>query len=124
MRKASEAGDARRLAALEDPAWHTGEVPEALQKLLLRRCAQYLLHAKKDVEPLDPVARFHLGNGASLERINWLGDVSESGMLRSAGLMVNYVYRLDEVERNHDRYFRDHYVVASAAVEKLARQHD
>jgi malonyl-CoA decarboxylase len=122
--QASEAGEARRLAALEDPSWHTGEVPEALQKLLMRRCAQYLLHAKKDLEPLDPVARFHLGNGASLERINWLGDVSESGMLRSAGLMVNYVYRLDDVERNHDRYFRDHYVVASAAVEKLARQND
>jgi malonyl-CoA decarboxylase len=120
----SEQGEARRLAVLDDPAWHAGEVPEALQKLLMRRCAQYLLQAKKDLEPLDPVARFHLGNGAVLERINWLGDISETGMMRSAGLMVNYVYRLDDVEKNHDRYFRDHYVVASTAVEKLARQND
>src|SRR5688572_13958807 len=80
----SEEGEARRLAALEDPAWHVGEAPEALQKLLMRRCAQYLLQAKKDLEPLDPVARFHLGNGAVLERINWLGDISETGMMRSA----------------------------------------
>src|SRR5258706_1861303 len=83
----SEEGEARRLEALQDAAWHLGEVPEALQKLLLRRCAQYLLQAKQDLEPLDPVARFHLGNGAALERINWLGDTSEQGMARSAGLM-------------------------------------
>ncbi len=70
------------------------------------------------------MARFHLGNGAALERINWLGDTSEQGMARSAGLMVNYVYHLEDVERNHDRYFRDHHVVASSAVEKLARHHD
>ncbi len=120
----SEEGEARRLEALQDAAWHLGEVPEALQKLLLRRCAQYLLQAKQDLEPLDPVARFHLGNGAALERINWLGDTSEQGMARSAGLMVNYVYHLEDVERNHDRYFRDHHVVASSAVEKLARHHD
>jgi malonyl-CoA decarboxylase len=68
------------------------------------------------------VARFHLGNGAALERLNWLGDTSESGMARSAGMMVNYIYRLEDVERNHERYFADHAVVASRAVEKLARK--
>ncbi len=110
------------LATIEQPGWHAGAVPEALQKLLMRLCAWYLLHAKQGVEPLDPVSRFHLGNGAALERLNWLGDTSESGMARSAGLMVNYIYRLGDVERNHERYFADHAVVASRAVEKLARK--
>ena len=68
------------------------------------------------------VARFHLGNGAALERLNWLGDTSDSGMTRSAGMMVNYVYRLEDGERNHERYFSDHAVVASRTVEKLARK--
>ena len=95
---------------------------EALQKLLMRLCAWYLLHAKQGGEPLDPVSRFHLGNGAALERLNWLGDISDSGMERSAGMMVNYVYRLEDVERNHERYFSEHAVVASRAVQKLARK--
>ena len=110
------------LAKIEDPAWHLGEVPEELERQLTRHCAYYLLHAKQGDEPLDPVARFHLGNGASLERLNWMGDTSEQGMARSAGLMVNYVYWLAEVERNHERYFREHAVVAAPAVEKLARE--
>jgi len=111
-----------QLARIAKAGWHGGEVSESLQKLLQRLCAWYLLHAKQGAEPLDPVARFHLGNGAALERMNWLGDTSGAGMARSAGLMVNYAYRLDEVERNHERYFDDHTVVASRAVEKLARR--
>ena len=110
------------LAKLEQPDWHLGEVSDALQRMLLRLCAYYLLHAKQDGEPLDPVARFHLGNGAALERVNWMGDISESGMSRSAGLMVNYVYWLNELERNHERYFREQAIAASPAVEKLARE--
>ena len=114
------------LSRLAEPDWHQGEVSDALQRMLLRLCAYYLLHAKqgggKEAEPLDPVARFHLGNGAALERVNWMGDVSESGMARSAGLMVNYVYWLAEVERNHERYFREHAIAASSQVEKLARE--
>lgn len=110
------------LARIEDPAWHTGEIEEPLQKLLMRLCAWYLLHAKQGAEPLDAVSRFHLGNGASLERINWLGDTSAAGMERSAGMMVNYVYRLADVEHNHERFFSEHAVVASRAVQKLARK--
>jgi len=114
------------LKGIETAGWHLGEVPENLQKLLMRLCAWYLMYAREgndgDAEPLDPVARFHLGNGAALERINWLGDSSDAGMARSAGLMVNYVYRLEDVERNHERYFAGHSVVASRAVEKLARK--
>jgi malonyl-CoA decarboxylase len=107
---------------LDDPAWHLGDIPEALEKLLMRLCAYYLLHARHGLEPLDPVARFHLGNGAALERLNWMGDSSESGMQRSAGMMVNYVYWLSEVERNHERYYRDHDIIASPAIERLARE--
>jgi malonyl-CoA decarboxylase len=110
------------LARIEDPAWHLNQVPEEVEKGLMRFCAYYLLRAKQDKEPLDAVARFHLGNGAALERLNWMGDTSESGMQRSAGLMVNYVYWLAEVEKNHERYFRDHEIVASPAVERLAKE--
>jgi malonyl-CoA decarboxylase len=114
--------DPATLARLGDPAWHLGEVTDELRLKLTRLCAWYLLHAKQSDEPLDSVARFHLANGAALERLNWMGDTSETGVARAAGLMVNYVYWLPEVERNHERYFREHHVVASPAVEKLARE--
>ncbi|HSA90158.1 MAG TPA: malonyl-CoA decarboxylase [Burkholderiales bacterium] len=100
-----------------------GERPGELESVeLMRFCAYYLLRAKQDREPLDPVARFHLGNGASLERLNWMGDTSPAGMARSAGLMVNYEYRLNELERNHERYWRGQRIAASSQVEKLARE--
>src|SRR5256885_4579645 len=76
------------LARLEDAAWHLGEVPEALHKLLSRLSAHYLLLAKQGPEPLDAVARFHLGNGAALERLNWMGDSFQQGMSRAPRLMV------------------------------------
>ena len=117
------------LRTLDDPAWHLGDVPEGLERLVASLCAHYLVHAKQEggkeganAEPLDPVARFHLANGAALDRLNWMGDTSEQGIARSAGLMVNYVYWLAEVERNHQQYFREHTVVASPQVEKLARE--
>ena len=110
------------LGKLDQSDWHQSEVPDALQRMLVRLCAHYLLRAKRGDQPLDPVARFHLGNGAALERLNWMGDISETGMARSAGLMVNYVYWQNEVERNHERYWRDKEITASPAVEKLARE--
>ena len=67
-------------------------------------------------------ARFHLVNGARLARLNWLGDTSATGMRQSAGMMVNYVYRLAEVERNHEAYARDRTVVTSRRFELLARE--
>ncbi len=65
------------------------------------------------------MARFHLKNGALLERINILGDPSPKGMRRSLGTMVNYVYDLNRVEENHEAYVTDHEVICSAAVRKL-----
>jgi malonyl-CoA decarboxylase len=89
---------------------------------LSRSCAYYLLHAKRGKVPLDPVARFHLANGARLERLNWRADTSEVGMRRSFGLMVNYVYRVADVERNHEAYAKDYTVIASHQIERLAKQ--
>jgi malonyl-CoA decarboxylase len=89
---------------------------------LMRLCAYYLQHAKQDDEPADAVARFHLGNGARMERLNWLADSSKAGMARSAGLMVNYVYRLKDVERNHEAYANKHLAVASPGLALLARE--
>ncbi|MFZ3322855.1 MAG: malonyl-CoA decarboxylase [Usitatibacter sp.] len=68
----------------------------------------------------DPVARFHLGNGARLERLNWMADASERGKAQSFGLMVNYVYDLGDVERNHEEYVKRHRVVSSGTVQKQA----
>jgi malonyl-CoA decarboxylase len=116
------AADASLLAKLHDPKWFENEKLRAeLQKVLVPLCAQYLLHQKQGKEPLDPVARFHLKNGARLERINWLGDTSASGMERSAGLMANYIYRLGDVERNHELYTREFKIVASREVLALAK---
>ena len=88
----------------------------------MRLCAYYLLHAKQDARTARPGGALPPRQRRALERLNWLGDTSESGMARSAGLMVNYVYRLDDVERNHERYFAEHAVVASRAVADAGAQ--
>lgn len=76
-----------------------------LRKTLMSLAAQYFLVAKgKAGKPVDPVARFHLGNGASLKQINWLADTSDKGLHQSAGLMVNYLYELKFIEENHEAY--------------------
>ena len=77
------------------------------------------MNAKSRQKPLDAVARFHLGNGARLERLNWLADTSANGLQQSAGLMVNYVYDKDALARNHEAYEHRNEVSASAAVRKL-----
>jgi malonyl-CoA decarboxylase len=79
-------------------------VSSSLRRELTALCAFYLMHVRHGNGPLDPVARFHLGNGARLERLNWLGDPSEAGLRRSLGLMANYVYQAADVEANHDRH--------------------
>jgi malonyl-CoA decarboxylase len=114
---------ARALAKLDDPQWTQDESLEAeLQRHLAPLCAYYLLRAKLGLEPLDSVARFHLKNGARLERINWLGDTSAAGLQRSAGFSANYVYKLPDVERNHELYVREHKIRASRELEILAKR--
>ena len=96
--------------------------PLALREPLLRLCARYLLRERTPSgRALDPVAHFHLSNGARVERLNWLGDVSPKGLQQSAGIMVNYLYRLADIEANHEAYRGEGRVVASGAIRNLAR---
>jgi malonyl-CoA decarboxylase len=88
-------------------------VSPALRAEITSHGVEYLLRARRNGLPVDSVARFHLANGARLERLNWMGDPSKAGIRRSLGLMVNYVYRLADVERNHEAYARHGKVVAS-----------
>jgi len=114
---------AAAIAKLDSPQWmEEGGLRAELQRQLAPLAAYYLLNAKQNREPLDPVARFHLKNGARLERINWLGDTSASGLQRSVGLTANYVYKLQDVERNHELYVREHKVRASHEIEALAKR--
>lgn len=112
---------AESLKCLEDGEWCKRKPSARLQADLMSLCAYYLLWVKQGPEPGDSVARFHLGNGAQLERINWLADISPQGLQRCAGIMVNYLYRLGDVEDNHESYVREHRVVASRQLTKLAR---
>jgi len=96
----------------------------ALQKrhILLsnKLAAEYYLTAKRsDNSPLDPVARFHLGNGASLDRINAQANLSTAGISSSVGVMVNYRYDLSRIEENHEAYAAKRAVTASRAVRSL-----
>ena len=115
--------DRQALARLEASDWRDEPgLVERLRKLLEPLAAGYFLLAKRsDGRPVDSVASFHLGNGARLERINWLGDVSEKGLHDSAGLMVNYLYDLDEIEKNHEAFVNSAEIAASPAVRKLVK---
>jgi malonyl-CoA decarboxylase len=102
--------------------WENQQVVTLLKEPLLALCARYLHEVrKKDQAPLDPVARFHLGNGARIERINWLGDVSDKGMNESCGLMVNYLYQLKEIEKNIEAYAASKEIAAASRVRNLLR---
>jgi len=94
--------------------------PSELRAEIMERCARYLI-STDDVGAHDRVARFHLANGARLERLNWMGDSSPTGLRRSYGLTVNYVYRLADVERNHDAYANQFRVASSRAFQQLTR---
>ena len=111
------------LTELDQPGWWTNEeVAAQLQDTVMRAAAYYFLRARNERgAPVDPVARFHLGNGARLERINWLADTSERAMALAYGLMVNYLYELDDIEKNHEAYAEGPTVVASGTVQRLLR---
>jgi malonyl-CoA decarboxylase len=111
------------LKALDEPNWfENAETTAQLRSLLEPLAAHYFLKARTSKGRLiDSVARFHLGNGARLERIDWLGDVSPKGLRESAGIMVNYLYRLGEIEANHEAYRGEGRVAASSALRNLAR---
>lgn len=99
----------------------TDNAPSPLQWILLHLCAHYLLTVKRKGKASDPVANFHLSNGAGIERINWAADLSDNGIKQSAGMMVNYLYSLPDIEKNHEDYTGKGDIFASATVRKLIR---
>ena len=111
---------------LAEPGWQEDrETVDAMRATLMRLCARFLL-AEKGAQgrALDLVEHFHLTNGARVERLNWLADLSPKGIQQSAGIMVNYLYRLAEVEANHEAYTGEARVAAASAVKTLARLRD
>ena len=91
---------------------------------LTKNAIKYLtLSERDDGMPNDPVSRFHIGNGASLERINLNADTSEKGMTQSYGVMANYLYDLDVVEENHEIFFKNKVVPFSSEIESLKKKH-
>ena len=118
-----DAHDAAQLAAGE---WRQDSTAvRGINESLAQLAARYLTAAKaargEGRQPLDAVARFHLGNGARIERINPGGDSSAKGLQQSFGVMVNYLYDLDELEQNVESFAREGAIATSAAVRRLAR---
>jgi malonyl-CoA decarboxylase len=122
MQRLAEASDpdAALLPELErDGWWLDCAQSEKLRPALMRLCALYLTQAPSPASRIDPVARFHLGNGARLEQINWLGNTAPRAMRESFGIMVNYLYDHDSIENNHEVFVRDGSIVRSPNVDAL-----
>ena len=131
LRTMAETADVTRIDQLQ-PAdveqlanpgwWQDAARKKCLRRLVLPQAARYFLEAKlPNGQPLDPVARFHLGNGARLERINWLADQSDYGQRQSAGIMVNYVYDLPKVEENRKLYSQEGTIVTGKSIQRLSK---
>jgi len=121
-----EAGISLTLEALADGAWaNDREQVRQLRDPLTRLAARYLASAKRgglaEGPPYDPVSRFHLGNGARVERLNFLADNSAKGFAQSFGMMVNYCYELDDIESNLEAFAGAGRIAMSAALRRLAR---
>ena len=80
------------------------------------------MHAKRDGRAADPVCHFHISNGAQLGSVNYAADCSENGLRQSTGMMVNYVYRTETIEQNHESYATTGHVTADRNIEKLAQR--
>jgi len=123
--EAKAPGHAPQVAVAEllaDPNWIDDQDTNGiLRPILMRLCAHYLIEERHDGQALDRVANFHLSNGARIERLNWRADTSATGLRRSAGIMVNYRYLLDEIEPNHEAYSGAGKVRAAPAVRKLLK---
>ena len=113
------------LAVFDQAGWYQNQEHPEIKERILCLAARYLQSLReKDKAPLDPVARFHLGNGARIEQLNWLGDISTKGMQESCGLMVNYLYRLKDIEKNIEAYAASHQIAVSSKIRNLMRDGD
>jgi malonyl-CoA decarboxylase len=115
--------DRAALAGLDRPEWWNDKAAlDEMREPMLRAAATYFMTARNSAgAPLDAVARFHLGNGARLERLNWPADLSDRGRRHGCGLMVNYLYDLGDIEKNHEAYADNRSIIAASAIRKLAR---
>jgi malonyl-CoA decarboxylase len=115
--------DREALAGLDQPEWWNNEAAlDEMRDPMLRAAATYFMTARNSGgSPVDSVARFHLGNGARLERLNWPADLADRGRRQSYGLMVNYLYDLGDIEKNHEAYAESRAIIATSAIRKLAR---
>jgi len=120
---AIDAKDRETLGALDRANWWLDDqLVEVIGEPIMRAAAWYYVRARnRRGLPVDAVARFHLGNGARLQRLNWIADTSERAVEQSFGLMVNYLYDLDYIEQNHEAYAQQHAIVASTGVTRLVR---
>jgi malonyl-CoA decarboxylase len=114
-----DAAAALRIVLDRDGWWRDAALAGVMQPILTRLCAVYLTETGDGKGPSDPVARFHLGNGARLERINWLGNIAPRGIAESFGMMVNYLYDPDFIEINHESFVHQGAVARSSAVDAL-----
>ncbi|MBT6403720.1 MAG: malonyl-CoA decarboxylase [Rhodospirillaceae bacterium] len=104
------------------PSAETVQRKDCPRQKLERLCAHYLMHAKRDGRAADPVCHFHISNGAQLGSVNYAADCSENGLRQSTGMMVNYVYRTETIEQNHESYATTGHVTADRNIEKLAQR--
>ena len=104
-----------------DGWWHDTEKRETLRPVLMQLCARYLTRPATPGTRIDPVARFHLGNGARLERINWMGNSEPRAIGESFGIMVNYLYDHDGIEANHEAFVHNGTIVRSPEVDALLK---
>jgi malonyl-CoA decarboxylase len=106
-----------------DTGWHSNaDLTQALREPLLRLAAHYLLHGRHGDGPADPVARFHLGNGARVEQLNWLADTSGKGLAQSWGIMVNYLYDPDRIEANLESFATEGRIDAVTSIKRMAKR--
>lgn len=110
------------VAALEAGLPESKGALEAARAFLVKAAADYLSGGGDPKAVRDPVAKFHLGNGARLERINWAGDTSDNGWKQAYGLMVNYLYDLDNLDRNKRAFRQQEATAASREVARLVRR--
>ena len=103
--------------------WYLDDlISNALKEPLIQLCAYYLIYEKRDKgTAADSVAHFHLNNGARLERLNWLADLSARGLKQSSGIMINYLYDLKTIDANHESYRGGEPIIASVEVRNLLK---
>ncbi|EGF82801.1 hypothetical protein BATDEDRAFT_86257 [Batrachochytrium dendrobatidis JAM81] len=98
----------------EDTRWlDDPDLSRHYQPIIERLCSQYLILESKRSFALDPVGNFHLRNGAAIHQLNWRADTSDKGTKQSFGMMVNYIYNLDDVEANNQQYLLDGIIAVS-----------